>query len=131
MIFKIYKKMWIFRKSNFIPSKVYILKSSFILTKFKRCFSTENPQTINRILIANRGEIALRILRTARRLGINVASVYSDEDVNAQHVKLADSAWHLGPAPALESYLCKEKIIDVALKAGAQVIFYDYKKSLH
>lgn len=102
------------------PSKSFYVKFG----KCSRNFSSQSSQRINRILIANRGEIALRILRTSRRLGIEVVAVYSDEDINAKYVKMADNAWHLGPAPSLQSYLCKEKLIEVALKAGAQVNCY-------
>ena len=72
-------------------------------------------------MIANRGEIALRILRTARRLGIECVAVYSDADRNAQHVKYADKAFHIGESSPLKSYLCGDRIIDVATRVGAQV----------
>ena len=80
----------------------------------------------NRILIANRGEIACRIIRTARRLGIETVAVYSDADANAAHVDLADAAWHLGPAPAAESYLCQDKLLNIAQAAGAEAIHPGY-----
>ena len=78
------------------------------------------------LLIANRGEIACRIMRTARRLHIETVAVYSDADVNALHVELADRAFRIGPAPALESYLCQEAILDVARRSGAQAIHPGY-----
>ncbi|KAH7698789.1 methylcrotonoyl-CoA carboxylase subunit alpha, partial [Aphelenchoides avenae] len=81
---------------------------------------------IDRVLIANRGEIALRVMRTARKLGIESVAVYSDADVNSQHTKYADRAYHIGSAAALQSYLRADKIIDVALKAGAQAIHPGY-----
>ncbi len=78
------------------------------------------------LLIANRGEIACRIIRTARKLGIRSVAVYSDADANAQHVRLADEAHRIGgPAPA-DSYLRGEAIIDVAKKTGAQAIHPGY-----
>src|ERR1700730_17343485 len=80
----------------------------------------------SKILIANRGEIACRIIRTARRLGIASAAVYSDADRDAMHVALADEAFRIGPAPARESYLDGAKIIDAAQKSGAQAIHPGY-----
>ena len=80
----------------------------------------------NTILIANRGEIAVRVVRTARRLGIRSIAVFSDADANAMHVRHADEAHLIGPAPARESYLCGDVILDVALRAGAQAIHPGY-----
>ncbi len=77
---------------------------------------------ITSILIANRGEIACRIARTCRRLGIRTVAVYSDADANARHVLLADEAIHIGPAPAGESYLAMDKIIAAAQRAEAEAI---------
>lgn len=74
---------------------------------------------INKILIANRGEIACRIIRTAQRMGLECVAVYSDADRNAQHVKLADEAWHIGGAAAKDSYLQADTIIAVAKQANA------------
>ena len=72
-----------------------------------------------RILIANRGEIACRIIRTARRLGIETVAVFSEADRNALHVQMADRAVPIGPAPASESYLVIEKIVAAAKASGA------------
>ena len=80
----------------------------------------------SKILIANRGEIACRIIRTARRLGIASAAVYSDADRTAMHVAIADEAFRIGPAPARASYLDGAKIIDAAEKSGAQAIHPGY-----
>jgi 3-methylcrotonyl-CoA carboxylase alpha subunit len=79
-----------------------------------------------KILIANRGEIACRVMRTAKRLGIGTVAVYSDADANAQHVKLADEAYHIGPAPAKESYLDGAAILKVAKQSGAEAIHPGY-----
>jgi 3-methylcrotonyl-CoA carboxylase alpha subunit len=80
----------------------------------------------SKILIANRGEIACRIIRTARRLGIASTAVYSDADRTAMHVALADEAFRIGPAPARASYLDGAKIIEAAQKSGAQAIHPGY-----
>jgi len=78
------------------------------------------------LLIANRGEIACRVIRTARRLGIRTVAVYSDADANALHVRMADEAVHIGPSPARESYLVGEKIIAAAKATKAQAIHPGY-----
>ena len=78
------------------------------------------------LLIANRGEIACRVIRTARRMGLRTIAVYSDADANAQHVKMADTAIRLGPAPARESYLNIAAILDAAKRSGAQAIHPGY-----
>ncbi|MCE7795347.1 acetyl/propionyl/methylcrotonyl-CoA carboxylase subunit alpha [Sphingobium sufflavum] len=81
---------------------------------------------IQSLLIANRGEIACRIIRTARRLGIRTVAVYSDADANALHVREADEAVHIGPSPTRESYLVGEKILAAAQATGAQAIHPGY-----
>jgi 3-methylcrotonyl-CoA carboxylase alpha subunit len=78
------------------------------------------------VLIANRGEIAVRIARTAKRLGLRVIAVYSEADADALHVRVADEAHLIGPPPARESYLVAEKLIEVARRAGAQCIHPGY-----
>src|SRR6266446_7344174 len=79
-----------------------------------------------KILIANRGEIASRIIKTARRLGVATVAVYSEADANARHVRLADEAVLIGPAAARESYLVGERILDVAKRTGAETIHPGY-----
>ena len=78
------------------------------------------------LLIANRGEIACRVIRTARRMGITTIAVYSDADAGAQHVLQADRAVHIGPSPARESYLVIDNIISSALACGAQAVHPGY-----
>ncbi|WP_374285132.1 biotin carboxylase N-terminal domain-containing protein [Novosphingobium sp.] len=78
------------------------------------------------LLIANRGEIACRIIRTARSLGIRTVAVHSDADARAAHVRAADMAVHIGPSPARESYLVGQRIIEAALHSGAEAIHPGY-----
>ena len=80
----------------------------------------------DKILIANRGEIACRVAATARRMGIRTVAVYSDADARALHVAACDEAWRLGPPPARESYLRGDLIIDIAKQSGAQAIHPGY-----
>lgn len=81
---------------------------------------------ITKLLIANRGEIACRIIRTARNMGIATVAVYSDADAKALHVRQADESVHIGPSPAAESYLVGEKIIAAAKQTGADAIHPGY-----
>ena len=79
-----------------------------------------------KILIANRGEIACRVIATAKRMGISTVAVYSEADKNARHVALADESVCIGPAPSRESYLLGDVIISAAQKTGAQAIHPGY-----
>ena len=79
-----------------------------------------------KILIANRGEIACRVIKTARRMGIKTVAVYSDADKDALHVEMADEAVHIGAAPAADSYLVIDKIIDACKKTGAEAVHPGY-----
>jgi 3-methylcrotonyl-CoA carboxylase alpha subunit len=76
----------------------------------------------SKILIANRGEIACRVIKTAKRLGVKTVAVYSDQDAGAMHVALADEAYHIGQSPVSESYLRGDVILDVAKRSGAQAL---------
>ncbi|HEX3737750.1 MAG TPA: biotin carboxylase N-terminal domain-containing protein [Solirubrobacterales bacterium] len=79
-----------------------------------------------RVLIANRGEIAVRIERTLARLGIESVAVFSDADAEAPHVRAADRAVHIGPTPARDSYLSVERIVDAAVRSGAEAVHPGY-----
>src|SRR5207237_7237204 len=79
-----------------------------------------------KILIANRGEIACRVIRACRDMKIATVAVYSDADADALHVRMADEAYNIGPPPSNESYLRREKIIKVAKKVGAEAVHPGY-----
>ncbi len=79
-----------------------------------------------KILIVNRGEIACRVILTARKMGIQTVAVYSDADKDARHVELADEAVHIGPAHSRDSYLQAEKIIAACKQTGAQAVHPGY-----
>lgn len=85
-----------------------------------------HTRRFDKVLIANRGEIAMRILRACHELGIRTVAVYSDADRNAPHVRYAEEAYHIGPSPASQSYLVMEKLIDVAHRSGATAIHPGY-----
>src|SRR3954468_5545966 len=87
---------------------------------------TSRPAMFEKVLVANRGEIAIRVMRTLEELGIGSVAVYSEPDRDAPHARRADEAFLIGPGPASESYLVVEKIIEVAQKSGADAIHPGY-----
>ncbi|XP_064393739.1 methylcrotonoyl-CoA carboxylase subunit alpha, mitochondrial-like [Halichondria panicea] len=91
-----------------------------------RELSGDSQQLFDKILVANRGEIACRVMRTAHRLGIRSVAVFSEADRNTMHADMADEAYCIGPAPSSESYLRQDKIIEVAKATGAQAIHPGY-----
>ncbi|KAF5455004.1 hypothetical protein F2P56_024623 [Juglans regia] len=99
-----------------------------LLIRFFSYSSSHNQTTqrIEKILVANRGEIACRVMRTAKRLGIQTVAVYSDADRDALHVKSADEAVRIGPPPARLSYLNASSIVEAAIRTGAQAIHPGY-----
>ncbi len=80
----------------------------------------------DKILIANRGEIACRVIKTARKMGIKTVAIYSDADKNALHVEMADEAVHIGPPPANQSYIVIDKVMDAIRQTGAQAVHPGY-----
>src|SRR3954447_22133110 len=95
-------------------------------TRTCRCQLWQLPRVLKSLLIANRGEIACRVIRTARLLGIRTVAVYSDADAQALHVEMADEAVNIGPAPARDSYLRAEAILEAARRTGAEAIHPGY-----
>uniref|UniRef100_A0A9L0TKS9 Methylcrotonyl-CoA carboxylase subunit 1 n=1 Tax=Equus caballus TaxID=9796 RepID=A0A9L0TKS9_HORSE len=89
-------------------------------------YATTTGQKITKVLIANRGEIACRVMRTAKKMGVQSVAVYSEADRNSMHVDMADEAYSIGPAPSQQSYLSMEKIIQVAKMSTAQAIHPGY-----
>src|SRR6187551_994602 len=79
-----------------------------------------------KILIANRGEIACRVIKSARKMGIATVAVYSDADRDVVHVEMADEAVHIGPSPASQSYLAAEKIFEACKQTGAEAVHPGY-----
>ncbi|XP_036377034.1 methylcrotonoyl-CoA carboxylase subunit alpha, mitochondrial [Megalops cyprinoides] len=103
-----------------------VLQQKWLWTKgFVRCASV-GPGRIEKVLIANRGEIACRVMRTAKKMGVRSVAVYSEADRHAMHVAMADEAYHIGPAASQLSYLSMEKVMEVAKKSSAQAIHPGY-----
>ncbi|KAJ1503575.1 Methylcrotonoyl-CoA carboxylase subunit alpha, mitochondrial, partial [Coelomomyces lativittatus] len=112
------KKLQFLNFSLFQRTQVFHAPKSF-LSGVKQSHDISKP-LFEKILIANRGEIACRVIRTAHRLGVKCVAIYSDADKNAMHVQMADEAYYVGPSPSSESYLNMQKIIDICKKSKSQ-----------
>uniref|UniRef100_A0A3B4G7M8 Biotin carboxylation domain-containing protein n=1 Tax=Pundamilia nyererei TaxID=303518 RepID=A0A3B4G7M8_9CICH len=96
----------------------------------RKCYLHSTPRLwvrrIEKVLIANRGEIACRVMRSAKKMGVRSVAVYSDADTHSMHVAMADEAYHIGPAPSQQSYLSMDKVLEVAKNSGSHAVHPGY-----
>uniref|UniRef100_A0A672IID2 Methylcrotonoyl-CoA carboxylase subunit alpha, mitochondrial n=1 Tax=Salarias fasciatus TaxID=181472 RepID=A0A672IID2_SALFA len=112
---------------------VFELNDCNIVCRCLRVYGLNHTQSfliwagrIEKVLIANRGEIACRVMRTAKKMGVRSVAVYSDADRHSMHVAMADEAYHIGPAPSQQSYLSMEKVLEVAKRSGSHAVHPGY-----
>ncbi|XP_030072069.1 methylcrotonoyl-CoA carboxylase subunit alpha, mitochondrial [Microcaecilia unicolor] len=113
------------RKSgSYLPALLLLRKRPWVQQPMRH--ATAGAKRIEKVLIANRGEIACRVMRTSKKMGIQSVAVYSEADKNAMHVAMADEAYFIGPAASQQSYLAMDKIIRVAKKSSSQAVHPGY-----
>jgi acetyl/propionyl-CoA carboxylase alpha subunit len=111
---------------NQINKSILSHKHGFARAFASMSYKPNYPKTFDKILIANRGEIARRVIRTCKDMGVKTVAVYSDADMNSMFVKEADEAYRIGPPPTNQSYLKMDTILEVCKASGVQAVHPGY-----